>query len=46
MIPVVEAGRALTLHFIVAENPCPEPVEWSSWFAVDLDHTAVLAQRV
>lgn len=28
----------MSLHFVVAENPWPEPVEASSWFAVDVPH--------
>ena len=45
LIPKVEVGTAITLHFIVAENPFPEPVALSTWFAVDLNHANVLAQR-
>jgi len=31
-------GKELTLHFILAENPEPEPVDASAWFAVDCPH--------
>ena len=32
----------LSLHFIIAENPNPEPVECSTWFAVDQQHEELL----
>ena len=34
---------AASLHFTVAVNSWPEPVECSAWFAVDVDHSRVLA---
>jgi hypothetical protein len=34
---------AITLHFVVAINIYPEPVEDSAWFAVDVPHQRVLA---
>jgi len=33
---------AASFHFIVAENPDPEPIERSAWFAVDQSHEALL----
>ena len=42
-IPVIEAHQSLSLHFVVASNPLPEPKECSCWFAVDIDHTKILA---
>ena len=44
-VPYVHARTAITLHYIVAENPLPEPVEVSTWCAVDIDHDKVIAQR-
>ena len=44
-VPYVEARDTITLHYIVAENPLPEPVEVSTWYAVDIDHDKVVAQR-
>jgi hypothetical protein len=37
-IPWVPASAAFGLHFIVAENTSPEPIEASAWFAVDIQH--------
>lgn len=34
--------RGASFHFIVAENPDPEPVESSAWFAVDQPHEGLL----
>jgi hypothetical protein len=31
-----------SLHFAVAVNAWPEPVECSAWFAADIDHSRVL----
>ena len=31
----------LSLHFALAENPEPEPVDASAWFAVDIPHVRV-----
>ncbi len=31
-----------TFHLIIAENPSPEPVPDSAWFAVDMPHELVL----
>ena len=44
-VPYVEARDTITLHYIVAENPLPESVEASTWYAVDIDHDKVIAQR-
>ena len=41
-VPVVPAGSIATLHFIVAVNAFPEPVECSAWFAADVTHDHVL----
>ena len=38
-----EANKELSLHFVVAWNPAPEPVEASCWFAVDVPHKKLLA---
>jgi hypothetical protein len=37
-IPHVPASAAFGLHFILAENPSPEPADLSAWFAVDIPH--------
>jgi len=34
----IEPSHDLGLHFVVAENPSPEPVACSAWFAVDCSH--------
>ena len=44
-VPYVEADNTITLHYIVAENPLPEPVDASTWYAVDIDHDKVITQR-
>ena len=44
-VPYVEARSTITLHYIVAENPLPQPVAESTWWAVDIDHDKVVAQR-
>lgn len=36
------SSPAASFHFIVAENPDPEPVEPSAWFAVDQSHKELL----
>lgn len=33
---------ALMFHFIIAENPVPEPMPDSAWFAVDTPHKTVV----
>jgi hypothetical protein len=42
-LPNVPAGQLTSLHFIVAVNALPEPVECSAWFAVDVPHGQLLA---
>ena len=44
-VPLVNVNTTVTLHFIVAENEFPEAVELSTWYAIDLDHHAVVAQQ-
>ena len=41
-IDTVYPGCELTLHFVVACNPLPEPVALSCWFAVDQPHERLL----
>jgi hypothetical protein len=38
VLPQVPAGSATTLHFVVAVNTHPEPVDCSAWFAADVPH--------
>ncbi len=38
----IPAGFAITLHFVIAENSNPEPVECSAWYAVDVPHDYLL----
>jgi len=38
----VPAGFDLSLHYVLAENPWPEPVDASCWFAVDIPHRHLL----
>ena len=33
--------QQLSLHFVIAENPNPEPAECSAWYAVDCLHTSL-----
>ena len=40
-LPQVPAGFTTTLHFIVAINTHPEPVDCSAWFAADVPHERV-----
>ena len=42
-IPCVPASGTFGLHFIVAENMLPEPVDASAWFAVDIPHEQLSA---
>ena len=37
----IPSNQDLSLHFVVAENPDPEPVDASAWFAVDCPHNLV-----
>ena len=41
-VPAIPLDTATTLHFIVAINAFPEPVECSAWFAADVPHQQVL----
>jgi len=34
--------KELTLHYVVAWNPLPEPMDNSCWFAVDVPHSKIL----
>jgi hypothetical protein len=43
-VPYVEARDTITLHYIVAENPLPQPLEESTWCAVNVKHDKVIAQ--
>ena len=36
--------REIKLHFIIAENPYPEPTECSAWYAADIPHRALPAR--
>jgi len=38
----IPAGVTIGLHYIVAENSNPEPVECSAWYAVDIPHEQLL----
>ena len=38
----IPPNTPLSLHFAIAENPCPEPQECSAWFAVEIPHHRVL----
>ncbi len=38
-----EPNQALSLHFVVAWNPSPEPWACSCWYAVDIPHKEVMA---
>lgn len=42
-IPSVPAGQMVSFHYIVAENPFPEPKPEARWYAVDVDHRSVIA---
>jgi len=42
VLPLVPACRITSLHFIVASNHYPEPVDCSAWYAVDVPHGHVL----
>ena len=39
----IPAATTFGLHFILAENPSPEPVEMSAWFAVNIPHIRLTA---
>jgi hypothetical protein len=36
------AGKMLSLHFLVAWNPSPEPSSCSCWYAVEMSHQALM----
>lgn len=38
VVPIAPAKVETSLHFVIAENSFPEPVENSAWHAVDIDH--------
>lgn len=38
----VPAGVRIGLHYVVAENSNPEPLECSAWYAVDIRHAKLL----
>lgn len=38
----VEINKAISMHFVVAENPYPEEKECSCWFAIDIPHQQLL----
>ncbi|MFN3166569.1 MAG: hypothetical protein ACE37H_05840 [Phycisphaeraceae bacterium] len=40
-LPYVPSQTSISLHFVVAENPAPEPAECSCWYAVDYPHAAL-----
>ncbi len=41
-LPLVPKGAHFGLHFIIAENPSPEPVDASAWFAVEIPHARLV----
>lgn len=45
-IPLIKAGQKISLHYAIASNKLPESIENSCWFAVDVNHEAVLKSRV
>ena len=38
----LKENKELSLHFIIAWNSLPEPVECSCWYAVDVPHEKIL----
>jgi hypothetical protein len=38
----IPAGVTIGLHYVVAENDNPEPLECSAWYAVDVPHEQLL----
>ena len=42
-IPRIPAFSTFGLHFVVAENTSPEPVDASAWFVVDIPHKNLAA---
>jgi hypothetical protein len=43
--PRVDPGSEVTLHFVVADNPHPEPAVASSWVAADINHKWLLDKK-
>lgn len=43
LLPQVPANQLTSVHFIVASNHYPEPVECSAWYAVDVPHERIRA---
>jgi hypothetical protein len=41
----IPAGVRIGLHYIVAENSNPEPLECSAWYAVDILHDQLFMGR-
>lgn len=41
----IPAGVRIGLHYIVAENSNPEPLECSAWYAVDIRHDQLFMDR-
>jgi hypothetical protein len=40
----IPAGVRIGLHYVVAENSNPEPLECAAWYAVDIRHTQLLME--
>jgi hypothetical protein len=38
----IPANEIIELHYIIAENSSPEPVESSVWYAVDIPHNKLI----
>jgi hypothetical protein len=38
----IQPDQCMNFHFVIAKNPDPEPIELSSWFAVDYPHQKFL----
>lgn len=38
----IPADTSLSLHYVLAENPLPEPAEAAAWCAVDIQHHRLL----
>jgi hypothetical protein len=45
VLPFVAIGETVTVHFIVVESDSSERGHLSSWYAIEMPHSAVLAQR-
>ena len=44
LLPRIRARYSFSLHFMIAENPSPEPKDCSCWFAVDTPHAELMEQ--